>query len=371
MTAMLLCSNPKFQYLAHKADIDLAIKRVLDSGWYILGKEVAAFEQEFAAYIGVRFGVGVANGTDALHLALVACGIKPGDEVITVSHTAVATVSAIELAGGSPVLVDIDPQTFTLDPAALAKAISPRTKAIIPVHLYGQSVDLSRILPIAKEHNLKVIEDCSQAHAATHAGRKVGSFGDIACFSFYPTKNLGALGDGGMVVTSDPQLHKNLLMLREYGWEERYISKVSGWNSRLDELQAAVLRVKLTHLDADTVCRIKIADAYDHALAGLPGLTLPIRRPGSLHVFHLYVIQLDRRDALLAHMKAQGIAPGIHYPMPIHLQPAYQNKIGIPGPMLSTERAARRVLSLPMYPELTSQDVEAVTASVRDFFARI
>ena len=256
---MILCSNPKAQYQAHKEEIDSAIQRVLDKGWYILGDETKAFESEFAAYIGVDHGIGVGSGTEALHIALAACGIGLGDEVITVSHTAVATVAAIELAGATPVLVDIDPDYYTLNPDKLESAISPRTKAIIPVHLYGQPADLTPILEIARQHGVLLIEDCAQAHGAMYGGRRIGAWGDIACFSFYPTKNLGALGDGGMVVTNDSALAERARLLREYGWAERYVSSIPGLNSRLDEVQAAVLSVKLRFLDADNEARALLA----------------------------------------------------------------------------------------------------------------
>jgi len=266
---MILCANPGAQYQAHKAEIDAAVARVLAGGWYILGEETRAFEAEFAAYIGVREAVGVGSGTDALQIALAACEIGAGDEVITVSHTAVATISAIEMAGATPVLVDIEPDFFTIDPAQIEAAITPRTKAIIPVHIYGQPANLDAVLEIASRHKLRVIEDCAQAHGAAFRGTRVGAHGDIACFSFYPTKNLGAIGDGGMVVTNDVALAERARLLREYGWAERYVSHISGRNSRLDELQAAILRVKLRRLDDDNQMRAQIAqtleDSGDHA----------------------------------------------------------------------------------------------------------
>jgi dTDP-4-amino-4,6-dideoxygalactose transaminase len=280
------CIDPLAQYLVRKAAIDQAIGEVLARGRYILGEQVQAFERELAAFCEARFGVGVGTGTDALHLALRALGVGPGDEVVTVSHTAVATVAAVEMAGATPVLVDIEPATFTLDPARLEAAITPRTRAVIAVHLYGQPADLDAIGAIARARGLKLIEDCAQAHGARWAGRRVGSFGDAACFSFYPTKNLGALGDGGMVVTSDEGLATRLRQLREYGWVERYVSRTAGWNSRLDELQAAVLRVKLKDLDADNARRGAIAARYAEGLTDL-GLTLPATRAGSEHAFHL------------------------------------------------------------------------------------
>lgn len=363
---MILCANPKAHYLAHREEIDAAIRTALESGRYILGEEVAAFEMEFAAYLGVSHAVGCGSGTEALRLALGALGIGPGDEVITVAHTAVATVAAIELAGATPVLVDIDPVHYTLDPARLEAAITPRTKAILPVHLYGQPADLATILAVARRYGLRVVEDCAQAHGACWDGRRVGVFGDAACFSFYPTKNLGALGDGGMVVTNDATIATEARLLREYGWAERYVSHRVGWNSRLDELQAAILRVKLRHLDRDNARRRAIADRYDRELRDL-GITLPARRPGATHVFHLYVIRHPQRDRLLDFCRQQGIAPGVHYPVPVHLQPAYRDRLAGAGSLPETERAAREVLSLPLYPELEEDAVTRVIATIRAF----
>jgi dTDP-4-amino-4,6-dideoxygalactose transaminase len=320
---MILCANPRLQYLARKGEIDGAVMRVLDRGRYILGEEVKALESEFAAYIGVAHGIGVGSGTESLHLAMKACGVGLGDEVVTVSHTAVATVAAIEQAGATPVLVDIEPDFFTMDFRKIATIITPKTKAIIPVHLYGQPVDLDPILEIAKKYDLRVIEDCSQAHGAMYKGKRVGSFGDLACFSFYPTKNLGALGDGGIVVTDQPKLAQRLRLLREYGWAERYVSHFPGGNSRLDEVQAAILRVKLHYLDQDNAARARIASMYNAELIGCD-MVLPTCRQETSHVHHLYVVRTPRRDALNQHLKDKGIAALIHYPVPIHLQPAYQ-----------------------------------------------
>lgn len=363
---MILCSNPKAQYLAHQAEIDAALLQTLGKGWYILGKEVDAFESEFAAYVGVTHGIGVGSGTEAVHLALAACGIGPGDEVITVSHTAVATVAAIELTGATPVLVDIEPEYYTLNPDKLNQAITPRTKAILPVHLYGFPANLEPILSIARAYGLKVIEDCAQAHGAQYQGRRVGSWGDIACFSFYPTKNLGALGDGGMVVTNDLALARQARLLREYGWAERYISHLRGWNSRLDELQAAVLRVKLRYLDADNVQRAKLADQYSAALSETR-LVLPTSRLNSTPVYHLYVVRSSSRDDLQAYLKAKGIGALTHYPMPVHLQPAYLGRLPGHEALPESERAAREVLSLPMYPELTEADLHSVIQAIQEW----
>jgi len=363
---MIPQANPRAQYLSHQAEIDQAIVRVLEKGRYILGEEAAAFEHEFADYLGVRFGVGVGSGTEALHLALRACGVRPGDEVITVAHTAVATVAAIELCGATPVLMDIAPRSFTLDPTKLEAAITPATRAVIPVHLYGQSADLEPILSIARKRRVRVIEDCAQSHGAMYDGRRTGAWGDMACFSFYPTKNLGAIGDGGFVATDDPQLAENARLLREYGWRERYVSDVAGWNTRLDELQAAILRVKLRALDADNARRRCLAAMYDEWLAACP-VVLPMEMPYGQHVYHLYVVRAERRDALRVFLKERGIGSLIHYPVPVHLQPAYRGRLGDVGSLPETERAARDVLSLPMFPELTEAEVRQVAEAVREF----
>jgi dTDP-4-amino-4,6-dideoxygalactose transaminase len=362
-------ANPQAQYLAHKTEIDAAIARVLEGGRYILGQECAAFEREFAAYVDVRHAIGVGSGTDALHLALAACGVGPGAEVIAPAHTAVATVAAIELTGAVPVLVDIDPASFNLDPRKLEAAITPRTKAVIPVHLYGQAADLAPILEIARRHSLRVVEDCAQAVGATYHGKRVGGWGDIAAFSFYPTKNLGALGDGGMVVTNDPALAERANLLRQYGWRERYISEIAGWNTRLDELQAAILRVKLRHLDADTATRRQWAALYNECLNPLgfqnpKGLSLPQEMPYGQHVYHLYVVRHSRRDELQAYLKERGIGTLIHYPAPIHLQPAYRGRLGDAGSFPESERATREIFSLPLYPELTQDQIRQVTDAV-------
>jgi dTDP-3-amino-3,4,6-trideoxy-alpha-D-glucose transaminase len=354
------CAYPKAQYLASKPEIDAAITRVLDRGWYVLGDEVRAFEREFSAYCGVAHGVGVANGTDAIHLALRALGIGPGDEVITVAHTAVATVAAIRMVGATPVFVDIDPTTFALDPKQLPAAVTPRTKAIVAVHLYGHVADVEAIALAAP--GVPLIEDCAQATGAMLGDRRAGSIGQLACFSFYPTKNLGALGDGGMVVTADAALATRVRELREYGWRARYVSAIEGVNSRLDELQAAILRIKLRRLDADNDSRRAIAARYHEALA-TSGLVLPSERPGVRHVYHLYVVRSPDRDQLQQRAKAAGVGTLVHYPVPIHRQPAYATLH--PGPLPETERAAREVLSLPMYPELSSEAVETVVQVLR------
>jgi dTDP-4-amino-4,6-dideoxygalactose transaminase len=360
---IISCASPKAQYLSHKAEIDAVISRVLEKGWYILGDEVKAFEEEFAEYIGVSYGIGVGSGTEAIHLALKCLSIGQGDEVITVSHTAVATVAAVELTGAKAVFVDIEPDYYTLDAEKLEAVITPKTKAVVVVHLYGQAADLDRITEVARRHNLPLIEDCAQAHGARYKGKCVGAYGKLACFSFYPTKNLGALGDGGMVVTNDTQLAQRAKLLREYGWAQRYVSDCLGWNTRLDEVQAAVLRVKLEHLDTDNAKRAKIAELYGEQLRDT-GLVLPKQRKNAQHIYHLYVVRSDNRDKLSAFLKEKGIGTSIHYPVPVHLQPAYNRG---PNNLPETEHAAKDILSLPMYPELTPAEIAMVTGAIKEF----
>jgi len=363
---MIMQANPGMAYRAHRDEIDAAVHHVLESGRYILGEQVKAFETAFAAYCGVAYAVGVASGTDALHLALRACGVGSGDEVITVAHTAVATVAAVELAGARPVLVDIDPAHYTLDPARLESVLTPRTRAVIPVHLYGCPADLSPIRDWADRHGVWVIEDCAQAHGAWYQGRRVGAWGHLATFSFYPTKNLGAFGDGGAVVTDDPVLAGRLRELREYGWRERYISADRGFNSRLDELQAAILNVKLRYLDQDNEKRRKLADIYN-AMLRESDLILPVEPPRSTHVYHLYVVRSKRRDALRAWLYEQGIGTAIHYPQPVHLQPAYADLGYSVGSLPATEWVAGQVLSLPLYPELEEVQVQRIAEAILQF----
>jgi dTDP-4-amino-4,6-dideoxygalactose transaminase len=364
---MIPCSNPHAQYLAHREAIDRAVLSVLASGRYVLGDEVARFEAEFAAFLGTTHGVAVANGTDAIHVALKSAGIRPGDEVIAPSHTAVATIAGIELAGATPVFADVDPRYFTLDPNAVERAVGDRTRAIVAVHLYGQAADLDALASIAERRGLTLIEDCAQAHGAAWQGRRLGSIGRAGCFSFYPTKNLGAIGDGGLVATNDGELAARARALREYGWNERRESTIAGFNSRLDELQAAILRVKLEHLDRDNARRASIADRYDAALAGT-ALRAPERRSGSTHVFHQYVVRSPEREAVLGALRERGIAAGVHYPVPVHLMPGYRGRIRGSEALPETERAAREVLSLPMYPELEADAVDTVTRAIRSLF---
>ncbi len=359
----MLCSNPKAQYLSYKNEIDAAISRVLSSGLYILGKEVQMFEKEFSSYIGVSYGIGVGNGTEAIHLALRACGIGKGDEVITVSHTAVATVAAIVMSGAKPVFVDIEPDYFTMDVKQIKNVITHRSKAIIPVHIYGQPVDMEPLMAIARKYKLQVIEDCAQAHGAKIKGRFVGSFGDMASFSFYPTKNLGALGDGGMILTNNKELAKKTKLLREYGWAERNVSSFHGFSSRLDEIQAAVLRIKLKYLDEDNLKRKYIAEKFNVKLKDT-NLILPKQRENTLHSYHLYVVRSKKRNNLIAYLRDKNIYPLIHYPVPAHIQPAYSHLSSMN--LAVTENAAKQVVSLPMYPELAEEDVKLIIKAIRE-----
>jgi dTDP-4-amino-4,6-dideoxygalactose transaminase len=341
-----------------------AVARTLASGWFVLGREVEAFEEAFARYHGGGSAAGVANGTDAIELSLRAAGVGPGDEVITVAHTAVPTVCAVERAGATPVLVDIDPETFTLDPRAAAAALTPRTRALLPVHLYGHPADLDPLLALAAANDLLVIEDCAQAHGARYRGRLVGTFGHLACFSFYPTKNLGACGDGGAVLTRDPALADRLRRLRNYGQTSRYRHAERGVNSRLDELQAAILSAKLPRLDAHNDCRRRLADLY-RAHLDPAAVALPQARPGVRHVYHLYVVRSPQRDALRERLRQAGVDTQVHYPTPVHLQPAYADLGYRPGSLPHTERAAREVLSLPLYVGLAEEDVARVARAAR------
>ena len=365
-------TDPRAGYFEQRAAIDAAIARVLDGGVYILGKEVAAFEAAFADFVGVSNAIGVASGTDAIEIALRACGIGSGDLVFSVSHTAVATIAAIERAGATPVLVDVEPGTYTMAPRELLRVLRAppigRPAAVLPVHIYGQPADLLSLAEIAQQFGLRLIEDCAQSHGALYRGKPAGSFGDIGCFSFYPTKNLGALGDGGMVVTNDPALAAALREIREYGWRERYVSASAGINSRLDPIQAAVLGVKFGSLMAGNARRQAVAERYDAGLAGLP-LALPTRRSRATHAFHQYVIRLAERDRLREALRAAGIGSGIHYPVPVHQQPAYKGRLAHgPSGLGVTERAAPQILSLPIYPQLSDEAVDRVIAEIRDFF---
>ena len=356
------------QYKAIKSEIDAAISQVLGSGRFILGEEVTAFEKEFAGYLGANFVVGVGSGTEALHLSLLACGVGQGDEVITVSHTATATVASIAATGASPVFVDVDPDTYNLDPALVEEKITDKTRAIVPVHLYGQAADMSAVTEVARRRRLRVVEDACQAHSSSYQGVKVGTIGDVGCFSFYPTKNLGAYGDGGAVCTNDPEIYEKLRLLRMYGWRERDDAEISGYNSRLDELQAAILRVKLRYLNRWTQKRVDLASDYSSLLDSTP-LVLPAG-PGNdgSHVYHLYVVRTDKRDALRAFLQENGIGTMVHYPTPVHLQPAYRD-LAAPNSLPRTEKLVGEILSLPLYPELGQDSVEQVASAIKKFYA--
>jgi dTDP-4-amino-4,6-dideoxygalactose transaminase len=354
------------QYQAMRSEIDQAIHRVLERGWFVLGREVEEFEHEFAAYVGARHAIGVGSGTEAIHLALVAAGVGYGDEVITAANTCVPTVSAISFAGATPVLVDIDPTSYNLDPAKLEAAITPRTKAILPVHLYGQAADMDPILEIGSRSQIPVIEDVAQGHGATYKGRRLGTLGIAGCFSFYPSKNLGAFGDGGAIVTDDDEMAARLRRLRNYGEDRRYYHKTKGYNSRLDELQAAILRAKLPHLDRWNARRREIANIYNREITN-PTVTKPAELGYGLHNYHLYVIRCERRDELQQHLASCGVTTLIHYPVPIHLQEAYSDLNRRVGDFPVTEECAKQVLSLPMFPELSDEEAHYVATCVNSF----
>ena len=354
----------KAQYQSIKPEIDAAISRVLDSCQFVLGPEVAAFEQEFAAYCGAAECIALNSGTSALHLALLAAGAGPGDEVITVPFTFVASVAAVTYSGARPVLIDIDPRSFTMDPAAIEAAITPRTKVILPVHLYGQSADMDPIMEVARRHKLIVIEDAAQAHGAKYKGRAVGSIGDMGCFSFYPGKNLGAYGEGGAVTTNNAEHARTVRMLRDWGQDRKYHHVLRGFNYRMEGFQGAILRVKLRHLDAWTNQRRAVVGQYNELLADC-SVQRPPEMPWGRHVYHVYTLRSEDRDGLQASLQADGIQTGIHYPVPVHLQPAYADLGYGRGAFPAAEEAARQVLSLPLYPELSSEAVAEVAAAVK------
>jgi dTDP-4-amino-4,6-dideoxygalactose transaminase len=360
----------KAQYLSIKDEIDTAVLKVLSSTQFILGNEVTAFESEFAAYCNADSGIALNTGTSALHLALLAAGIGPGDEVITVPFTFVATVAAICYTGATPVFVDIDPVSYTIDVTKIEAAITDRTKAILPVHLYGQPADMDPIMEIARRYNLTVIEDAAQAHRAEYKGRRIGSIGDIGCFSFYPGKNLGAYGEGGMAVTSNPEYAQTIRMLRDWGQERRYHHVIKGYNYRMDGVQGAILRVKLRYLDAWTEARRSHAALYNELLADC-GLTIPTAMPYSYHVYHVYGVRTAERDKLQQHLNQQGIQTGIHYPIPVHLQPAYSDLGYKPGDFPHSELIAREELSLPMYPELTPAEIKTVGQTIASILQKV
>ncbi len=348
-----------------RAEFDRAIGEVIDQGAFAGGPVVAEFEAEFAAFCEARSAVGLGNGTEALWFALLACGVGPGDEVITVPSTFMATAEAITYAGATPVFVDIDESTYTMDPAQLGKALSTRTKAIIPVHLFGQAADLDPILAFGREHDLVVIEDAAQAHGTLYKGRRVGSLGDVGCFSFYPGKNLGAFGEAGAIVTNDEGLAEKIRVLRDHGQVRKYHHTMVGWNGRMDGIQAAVLRVKLRHLDQNNQARRNIARQYGEELSGLEEIALPREAGYGQHVYHIYAIRVSERDELMRSLEEQGIGCGIHYPIPVHLQEAYKNLGYVRGAFPVSERTSDEFLSLPMFPELSESQVKRVAAAVK------
>ena len=354
----------KAQYHSIKPEIDAAIARVLDSCQFVLGAEVASFEKDFASYCGAAECIALNSGTSALHLALLAAGIGPGDEVITVPFTFVASVAAVIYTGARPVLVDIDPRSFTLDPTLIEAAITPRTKAILPVHLYGQTADMDPIVEIARRYNLLVIEDAAQAHGAKYKGRRAGSIGDMACFSFYPGKNLGAYGEGGAVTTSNPEYARTIRMLRDWGQDRKYHHLLRGYNYRMEGFQGAILGVKLRYLDRWTEARRAIVQKYNKLLVNCEVET-PTEMPWAYHVYHVYTLRANDRDSLHAALLAEGIQTGIHYGLPVHLQPAYSDLGYRRGAFPHSEKGASQVLSLPLFPEMTDTQIDAVTRVVR------
>ena len=359
----------KAQYRSIKTEIDAAVLAVLDSAQFVLGDEVAAFEREFAAYCGAAQGIAVNTGTSALHLALLAAGVGPGDEVVTVPHTFVATVAAIRYTGARAVFADIDPVSFTMDPARIEQAITARTKAIIPVHLYGHPADLDPIMEVARRHKIVVIEDAAQAHGAKYKGRPVGSIGDLACFSFYPGKNLGAYGEGGMVVTNNESWTRTIRMLRDWGQDRKYHHVLAGFNYRMEGIQGAILRVKLRHLEKWTEARRAHARRYQQILQGC-GVGLPAEAGWARHVWHVYAVRTADREGLMRALGERGIQTAIHYPVPVHLQPAYKDAAWGPGSFPHTEKAAAEVTSLPMFPEMSEEHLEAVAAALHSIGQR-
>jgi dTDP-4-amino-4,6-dideoxygalactose transaminase len=355
----------KAQYRGIREEVTAAVHEVLESGQFVLGEAVAAFEREFAAYCGVAHAVAVNSGTSALHLALLAAGVKPGDEVITVPFTFVATAAAVTYTGARPVFVDIDPYSCTLDVNQLGRAITKRTRAILPVHLHGRPADMDPILEIARRRGLLVVEDAAQAHGAEYKGRRAGSLGDLGCFSFYPGKNLGACGEGGLATTNNAAYARTLRMLRDWGQEQKYHHVLRGYNYRMEGIQGAVLRVKLRRLEEWTEARRSRARLYDQLLRGA-GVRTPSDAPHDRHVYHVYAVRAPRRDALQRALHARGVQTGIHYPVPVHMQPAYADLGYRPGAFPHAERAAREVLSLPMYPELTGTQIETVCSALRE-----
>ncbi len=360
--------TPVRQYLNLKEEIDQAIQKVLNKGNFILGDEVAEFERRISEYLGVKHAIGVASGTDALQIALMAVDLKPGDEVITTPFTFVATAETIALLGGKPIYVDIDEKTYNLNPELIEGKITERTKVIIPVHLYGQPAEMDDILEIARKYNLYIIEDSAQALGSEYKGRKVCTFGDIACISFFPTKNLGAFGDAGMIVTDNDELAEKIRMIRVHGSKVRYNHEVLGVNSRLDTIQAAILLVKMKYLDAWNNKRIEIAQKYNKWLSDIDNIRTPYREPYNKHIYHQYTIRTNQRNELAQFLKEKGIQTAVHYPIPLHLQKAFSYLGYKEGDFPISEACSKEVLSLPMFPELKDDEVEYVVESIREFF---
>lgn len=371
MLSQIPFGNLKRQYEQLQEQIDTVTREVYQSGWFILGKQVEKFEANFAAYCGAKYSVGVGSGTEALHLALIACGIECDDEVITVANTCVPTISAISFASAIPVFVDINDKTFTIDPSQIKERITSKTKAIIPVHLYGQCADMNPILEIADRHGLAIVEDCAQASGSLYNGRMAGTIGHAGAFSFYPSKNLGAFGDGGMVTTNDEQIAQKLIKLRNYGQEKRYYHSIKGFNSRLDELQAAILNVKLPYLDGWNQRRREIARRYNEAFGQAQGivptgLICPREELERFHIYHLYVVRVTQRDRFQSLLQEKGIGTIIHYPIPVHLQESYCEHRSQSKYLPVTEKLAGEIVSLPLYPELTDEEVDYIIGSVLD-----
>jgi dTDP-4-amino-4,6-dideoxygalactose transaminase len=355
------------QYKLIKDEVHTGMEKIFQKGDYILGDAAKKFENEFASYCGAKYGVGVNSGTDALYLAVAALGIEDGDEVILPTFTFIATALCVSYAGATPVFVDIENDTYNIDPKAFEKAITKKTKAIIPVHIYGQSANMEEINKIAKKHNIKVIEDAAQAHGSSYKGQRIGSLGDVSCFSFYPTKSLGAFGDAGMIVTSDPAINEKALMLRDYGRQGRYEHKIKGYNSRLDTIQAVVLSAKLKHLDQWNKMRAEAAAHYNQLLKGVAGVTTPVLKDDRTHVYQTYAVRIkNNRDKVLEALKAKGVSSLIHYPIPLHMQEAYRELNYKKGDFPVAEKLADEVLSLPMFPHISKQQIESVCASLKE-----
>ena len=355
------------QYQTLKEELAPEIEKVLSSAAYILGPAVSRFEEDFAQYVGTKYCIGVGSGTDALHLALIAAGVKPGDEVATVSFTFVATTWAISYVGAKPVFVDIDPHTYTMDPQKLEAAITPKTKAVLPVHLYGHTCNMDEIMKICQRHNIPLIEDAAQAHGSTYRGKNAGTFGVSSCFSFYPGKNLGAYGEAGGVCTDDAAMADHLRRLRNHSQGERYFYDELGFNNRMDGLQGAILGVKLKHLPQWTAMRHAVAQKYKLALAGLPGLILPEIKQWCTSNWYVFVVQHPHRDELQKYLAERGIESALHYPLPVHLQKAYAHLGYKPGDLPVSETVAKRCITLPLFPEMTDEQIEQVTSAVREF----